>query len=157
VLSFFIRLRRVLLLAVVATLAACGGGGDPDPRVEFLGLTEIGGAKLRLTFTGSDGFSQPVAAGDYVVWHSGMVSGTQPTASRAVVIQGTDGALYAEITLGYTVDRGIFGVAPAGYTLPMEYGQPANHMLVRRWQLPPGMTMVPLNDGTDRGWINVSY
>lgn len=155
-LSFFIRLRRVLLLAVVATLAACGGGGDPDPRVEFLGFTEIGGAKLRLTFGAQDGFAQSVSAGDYVVWHSGMVSGTQPTASRAEVKE-IDGQLYADITLDYAVDRGVFGIAPAGHMLPMAGGQPANHMLVLHWELPASMAVVSLDDGTGRRWLDVKF
>ena len=132
---FFARLSRIIVLALAATLAACGGAGDIDPQIEFLGLTDHGGIRLRLTFGPHDGFSQPVAVGDYAVWHSGMVSGTQPTAPRAEVKE-IDGQLYADITLDYTTDRGVFGIATAGHTLTMVSGQPTNHMVVGRWQLP---------------------
>ncbi len=159
-LSFFARLGWAVLLAVVATLAACGGGGEgesPPPTVTFQSLTALGGVKVRLTFSPTDGFSQAVLAGDEIVWHSGMVSGTQPTAPRAVVIKGADGTLSAEMVLDYTTDRGIFGIAPKGQALPMEKGQPANAMVVTAWQLPLAMKAVPLADGTGRTWLDVKF
>lgn len=156
-LSFFVRLGQAVLLAVVATLVACGGGEEPFPTVEFQGFTALGGAKVRLTFSATEGFSQPVAVGDQVVWHSGMVAGTQPTAPRAQVERAADGSLYADVTLNYTVDRGTFGIATAGSALVMASGQPTNHMVVGRWQLPTTMKSVSLNDGTGRVWIDVNF
>jgi hypothetical protein len=156
-LSFFARLGQAVLLAVVATLVACGGGEEPFPTVEFQGFTALGGAKVRLTFSATEGFSQPVAVGDQVVWHSGMISGTQPTAPRAKVQQAVDGSLYADVTLNHTNDRGLFGIAQAGATLALLNGQPVNHMVVGRWQLPTTMKSVSLNDGTGRVWIDVNF
>ncbi len=157
-----VRFVLALIVTVIVTvfLGGCGGGHE-DPaesiRVEVLGFTELGSVRLRLCFTDTDGFLWPVAVGDEIVWHSGMIHANQKSAPRARVIQEADGSLCADVVLNYTSDRGVFGVVPAGSALTLSNGQPANYMLVAQWQLLPGMTEAPLEDGTGRVWIDVRF
>ncbi len=157
-----------VLSLVLSGLTACGGGEETmplatsqsvaqQPRIEFLGFTELGYAKLRLTFTSSTGFSQPVAVSDEVVWHSGMIHADQPSAPRAKVQQAADGSLYADVVLYYTTDRGVFGAVPAGRSVTLTQGQPTNVMVINDWQMPVTLKAVPLADGTGRTWIDVKF
>ncbi len=148
-------------LTLLVVLAGCGGGEDAiasqaameQPKIEVLGFTELGYAKLRLSFH-QDGFSQSVVVGDEIVWHSGMIHADQPSASRAKVLQAPDGSLYADVVLYYTTDRGIFGVT-AGRTIALSGGQPTNYMLVANWSLPASMKPVTITGG--RTWIDIQF
>lgn len=125
------------------------------PTIELAGYGQHGYPQVKLTF-GEDSFGIPVAVGDVIVWHSGMIYADQPTAPRGIVERDPEGPLTVVIPHYYTTDRGLFAAVPKGRTVVMgNRGEPVGAMNVAHWKLPN--LWQPVDVGYDRIWIDVHF
>ena len=124
------------------------------PTISRIGFDQFGYPQVRLVF-GPSNFGVEIAPGDQIVWHSGMIHANQPAAPRGEIKRDGEGRLYADISLYYALDRGIFAAVSKGKSVDMANGQPKYAMNVAHWKLSDGWKTVDV--GYDRIWLDISF
>ena len=138
----------------VATGVTPAREAEIRPTINRNGFDQFGYPQVRLVF-GPSNFGVEVAPGDQIVWHSGMIHATQPAAPRGEIKRDSDGRLYADVSLYYSLERGIFAVVLKGKAVEMVNGQPKYAMNVAHWKLPDKWQTIDVGYG--RTWLDISF